>query len=155
MDREQHLRVRINKMTYTSTEKGYIIILTRGEKLIETLTSLCENENIHSGVFQAIGAIENPELGYYNIDTKEYKWQSMSKMLEIVSLTGNVSLVDSKPFLHIHCVLSDDEFKTVGGHLKEGAVGATCEIYLTNFGIDIKREFDEEVGLKLLSISKD
>jgi len=138
-------------MNYTSCDKGYIIRLSTGENIIDTLTKFCEEKNIHSGVFNGIGAIDNPELGYYYLDRKEYKWQKIEKMLEIVSLTGNISLVENKPFLHVHAVVSDDEFATYGGHLKEGKVGASCEIYLTNFGIDIEREFDEETGLKLLS----
>lgn len=138
-------------MQYTSTDKGYIIRLVRGEKIVNTLTSFCEKENIHSGVFHGIGAVETPELGYYNLDTKEYKWQQIEKMLEIVSLTGNVALVENKPFIHAHVVVSDDEFIAYGGHLKEGTVGASCEIYLTDFGIDIKREFDEVTGLKLIT----
>lgn len=141
-------------MTYSKTDKGYIIRLIRGEKIIETLTQFCKKENIHAGVFHGIGAVENPELGYYHLDTKEYEFRTIEKMLEIVSLTGNVALVDDEPFLHIHTVVSDDTFTTYGGHLKEGTVGATCEVYLTNFGIDIEREFDEETGLKLLSLNK-
>lgn len=140
-------------MTYSKTDKGYIIRLIRGEKIIETLTQFCRKENIHTGVFHGIGAVENPELGYYYLDRKEYKWQRIEKMLEIVSLTGNVALVDDEPFLHIHTVVSDDTFTTYGGHLKEGTVGATCEVYLTNFGIDIEREFDEETGLKLITLN--
>ncbi len=138
-------------MTYLSTDKGYIIRLFRGEKIIESLTQFCEDQNIHSGLFHGIGAIENPELGYYHLDRKEYEFRTIEKMLEIVSLTGNVALVDGKPFLHIHTVVSDETFQTYGGHLKEGIVGATCEIYLTDFEIDIKREFDEKTGLKLLT----
>jgi len=138
-------------MTYTSTDKGYIIILTRGEKLIETLTSFCQKENINLGVFNGIGACVDPELGYYNLEIKEYKWQIIEKEVEIVSLTGNVSLVHNSPFLHIHTVVSDDSFDTYGGHLKEAKVGATCEIFLRILDGKIVRNFDSEVGLKLLN----
>ncbi len=142
-------------MKYTSSEKGYILRLSKGEKIIETLTQFCEDQNIHSGLFHGIGAVENPELGYYHLDRKEYEFRTIEKMLEIVSLTGNVALVDGEPFLHIHTVVSDNTFQTYGGHLKEGTVGATCEIYLTNFGIDIERKFDESTGLKLLSCNQE
>lgn len=141
-------------MQFTTTNKGYVIRLNKGEKIVETLTSFCERESIHSGVFHGIGATQNPEIGYYHLDKKEYEWRQIEKMLEIVSLTGNVALVDNKPFLHIHTVLSDSNFQTYGGHLKEATVGASCEIYLTNFETDIERVFDEDTGLKLLSCNE-
>lgn len=137
-------------MQYTKTPQGYLLRLSKGEKLAERLTAFCTEKHITSGFFQAIGALSHAELGYYNLEKKEYVWKTMEGDRELVSLTGNVSLVDNNPFVHMHTVLSDENFSCIGGHLKEGIVGATCEVNIIDLQKEIHREFDEEVGLKLL-----
>lgn len=137
-------------MQVRKTDKGYIIRLLTGEKLIETLTTFCTEQKIYSGIFQAIGAVAHAEIGYYHLTEKSYQWKELDEDLEIVNMTGNVALVEGNPFLHIHTILSDAELHCYGGHLKEAKVGATCEIYLTDFQTDISRIYDETTGLKLL-----
>ncbi len=69
-------------------------------------------------------------------------------------MTGNIALVDGKPFIHAHAVLSamDDALSCVGAHIKEAEVAVTLEVYLTPFASACTREYDEETGLKLLKI---
>src|SRR4029079_9246490 len=95
---------------FIKTDKHYIIRLGKGEKLIEQLTRFCEDNGIHSGFIQGLGGTLSAEIGYYVLEKKEYTFKKIEKLCEIVSLTGNVALVDQKPFLHIHTVLSDENF---------------------------------------------
>jgi predicted DNA-binding protein with PD1-like motif len=139
-------------MKFQKSEGTFIIRLEKGEKIIETLTSFCEKKGIKSGMFHAIGAVLTAELGFYDLGKKEYQFKKFEDLHEIISLTGNVSLVEEKPFLHVHCVLSDKNYNCHGGHLKEGEVGATCEVCLIPSGSKIEREYDQEVGLKLLKL---
>lgn len=138
-------------MEFKQTSKGYVIRLVRGEKIISELKQFCQKKNISSGIFFGIGAVEEATLGFYHLSTKTYEFRHLSQALEIVSLTGNVSIVDNEPFLHIHGVFSDSNLFCLGGHLEEGNVGPTCEIYLIDFEDTIERVFDEEIGMKLLS----
>ncbi|MEK7571238.1 MAG: PPC domain-containing DNA-binding protein [Patescibacteria group bacterium] len=138
-------------MQYQKTEKDYFIRLMMGENLVEKLTTFCVEKGINTGVLQGIGTASQVEIGAYNLKEKAYHWKVFNKNLEIVSLTGNVSLVDDKPFLHMHTVLSDENYACFGGHLKEAIVGPTCEIFLTNLETAISREYDESTGLKLLA----
>jgi len=137
-------------MVFRKTENGYIIRLIKDEKIVEALTDFCAKENTRSGVFYGIGAVQEAELGFYYLNKKEYKFKKLDRPQEIVSLTGNVALIENKPFLHIHTVLANDDFVCSGGHLKEAVVGATCEIYLFTFKDAMERVFDKEIGLKLL-----
>ena len=138
-------------MQFTKTEKGYFIRLLKGENLVEKLTAFCAQQQIHAGIFSAIGSVAKAELGYFNPEKKEFSFTIFDQPLEIVSLSGNVSLVADKPFLHIHAVFSDDKLTCHGGHLKEAVVGPTCEFFLTNFDATISREYDKSTGLMLLA----
>jgi len=137
-------------MNFRKTEKGYILRLFKGERIAEKITDFCVKESVHSGVFYGIGAVLEAELAFYSLAKKKYIFKKLEKPQEIVSLTGNIALVENKPFLHIHAVLANDDFICSGGHLKEAVVGATGEIYLFSLKDAIERIFDEEIGLKLL-----
>jgi len=138
-------------MRFKKTDKGYILRLFKSENLIEELTNFCNNNHIHSGMFHGIGAVLGAELGSYDLVKKEYRFKKLNKPLELISLTGNIALVDRKSFLHVHAVLSDENLTCFGGHLKKAFIGATCEVYLFDFETDIERFYDKEIGLKLLN----
>ena len=139
-------------MTFRKTEKGYIIRIFRGEKVIETLTKFCERENIKGAYFHGLGAVEESEFGYYDLSKKEYFFKKYEEMMEVVSMTGNVSLLEGKTTLHVHAVFSDTENNTLGGHIKEATVGVTIEVHLTDYGESLERKFDPEIGLNLLEL---
>tara|TARA_Y100000310_G_scaffold18735_2_gene18364 strand:- start:8453 stop:8872 length:420 start_codon:yes stop_codon:yes gene_type:complete len=129
-----------------------LIRLEKGEKIIETLTKFCKDNNINSGYLFAIGAISKAELAHYNLDNKEYSSKTFNEQLEVCSLTGNIAYVEKELFLHIHIVLADNKMQTYAGHLKEGVVSATLEVILTLWDEKIERKHSEEIGLNLLEI---
>ena len=49
-------------------------------------------------------------------------------------------------------MLSDEEIRAFGGHLKEATVSVTAEIILRTVNGKIKREKDIETGLNLWSL---
>lgn len=137
-------------MKSKTLENGYLIRLEKGERIIETLTVFCQRMSIDSGVISGIGGASDITLGYYDLTTKKYAWRNFEKIYEIVSMTGNLSIVNDIPFFHIHMVISDDNFQSFGGHLKEATVGATCELVIQQVNMPLTRSFDNEIGLKLL-----
>lgn len=144
----------IVNMTFSKDNNSYILRLFKGEKIIETLLSFCKSEAISAGSISAIGGASDITLGYFSLETHEYAWKDFPEVHEIVSLTGNVSLVDGEPFIHAHIVISNKEFQAFGGHLKEATVAATLEVVISPNEINLSREMDAEIGLKLLKFSR-
>jgi len=144
----------MNNMEVRDVETGFVIKIAKGEKVLATLTDFCARRGIKGGALHAIGAIKNIELGYYSVAKREYFFKLLPEDREVASMTGNIALVDGKPFIHAHGVFTamDDSMGAVGGHLKEAEVAATLEVYLTPFAVPFERKFDEETGLKLLDI---
>ena len=141
-------------MKVRDVETGFVIKLERGEKVLATLINFCEKRGITGGVLHAIGAVKNTEIGYYNLEKREYFFKLIPEDREVASMTGNIALVDGKPFVHAHAVLSsmDDTLSCIGAHIKEAEVAVTLEVYLTPFPVTFERKYDEDTGLKLLSI---
>lgn len=141
-------------MKHLTTDTGIIVKLERGEELIASLTAWCEREGIQNAVFQGIGAVEAVEIGYYDLASKTYVFKSEPAIFEVASMQGNVALVEGKPFIHAHAVLSrcDESLACIGAHIKSARVAVTLEIYLTPLSTNIGRKLDEPIGLKLLDL---
>jgi len=141
-------------MKTRDVERGYVLALERGEECIATLTDFCQRRGIHAAVFQGIGALERVEVGYYDLTRREYYFRSEDGVYEVASMQGNVALVDGRPFVHAHAVLSrcDETLACIGAHLKVGYVAVTLEVFMTPLDTTIERRFDEGVGLMLLHL---
>jgi len=141
-------------MTYKKTNNGYIIRLFQNEKIIESLTAFCIENDIESGQLEGLGAVSSATMGYYDLKQKQYHFTTYDEVIyELISMTGNVALVDSKPFLHIHAAIAGQDLNVLGGHVQEMTVGVTVEVFLTVNDGSITRELDEGIGLKLMQLS--
>lgn len=130
----------------------YVIRLDRGDNIIEKLTAFAIENNIASGKVQGIGAVDWVKLGFFMYHNKEYIYKEYNEPLEVVSLIGNISYVDEKPFWHIHGVFSNRDMNTVGGHLVEGRVSLTLELSVQISDTRIERKINNDIGLRLLDI---
>jgi len=129
----------------------FIIRLEKGEEIITTLSKFLSKKKISSAFFSGIGAVEKAVIGFYDLNEKKYFWREFMEC-EVVSLSGNVSILDDRPFIHSHVVLSDISYNCFGGHLREATAGATLEIKLEMLDGKIARKFDTVTGLNLLDL---
>ena len=83
------------------------------------------------------------------LNKKDYMKKRFSGEYELTSLTGNVSFLNEKYFVHTHITICDNNFKSFGGHLFDAKVSATGEFKITLFDDKINREFSEKIGLNL------
>ena len=140
-------------MKFKKLNSGYILKLEKGEEIIETLAKFCGDNNIKSGSIAGIGGTDNATLKYYDREKKEYIPKNFSgKDYEIVSLLGNISLIDGKAFAHIHITLGDVDYNTFGGHLGSAVVSITCEMTISMTGGILNRKLDDEFKLNFLDI---
>lgn len=133
-------------------DNRYVVRLERGEDVIVALSRFAEESGIRSGCVQGIGAVENVELGYFNRDTREYQKIRFDGEYELITLMGNYTLVDDKPFLHAHVIISDEACKAFAGHLFSGEIAVTGEFFITPISYEITREYDDATGLNLMKL---
>lgn len=131
-------------------ERAYMGRLSYGEDLLMSLKQECEVLDVKSGWINAMGALQNATLAYYDQDQRKYRSYFIEKAMEIVSLTGNVSEKEGHTFIHAHAVLSDADGNTVAGHVLEGCEIFACEMTLHAYGAKpFQRVYDEQTGLFL------
>jgi len=128
-----------------------LLVLKRGEELHSVLAAYAREAGLESAWVSGLGGAGEATLGYYSLESKSYQWTKFDGPLEILSLTGNLSMTDGEPFWHVHGSLSDTKLQAVGGHVKELIVGPTCELLITPLQLPLTRLFDDETGMKLIS----
>ena len=141
-------------MKEKDVELGFILKIEKGDEVISSITDFCTRRGIRGAIFQGIGAVDNFEVGYYDSERREYFFKKVQGTHEVASMTGNVALVDDKPFVHAHAVLSkcDESCAAIGGHIKNAIAAVTLEVFLTSLPTPLTRAMDESIGLKLRNI---
>lgn len=126
---------------------NYLVRLDLNEEITESLTHFLKNEGIQFGAIRGIGAARDVELGYLDMNTKQYLRKPIADELEILSLSGNITVKEGNPFLHMHGVFSDREFRVHGGHFFRGIISCTGEFTLTLTGkSNISRRARPDLG---------
>lgn len=129
--------------------KEHTFRLVRNEDLLEEINYYVQKHHIEAGVIACgVGCLLKTRIRQADgvtvyEDTNNY---------EIVSLHGTVGMTGS----HIHISLSDNELKTIGGHLMNGClVNTTAEIIIFELSsVAFRRKYDELTGYKELVIEE-
>ena len=123
--------------------------LAKGDNINKMFESFAEVKGVGCAWLNGIGALENPEIGYYSLEDKAYHRKIFKGEYELTSLIGNITLKEGKPFSHTHITFSDTEFRVFGGHLFNANITAAGE-FIMQFGSDeINRKMNAEIGLPL------
>ena len=139
-------------MEYRKFDGKYYVRLDPGDELIETLTGLCEKEKLTIAEIYGIGGCSAARVGVFDTDAKVYREQEVNTLLELVSLTGNLTAYDNKPYLHLHALFAyqeGDALCTLAGHLLYAMIGLTGEIVITPAVGNITRRYIEELGIRI------
>lgn len=134
---------------------GYndIIRLDRGERLSDALEQFATQTKCQGAWLSGVGGASEIELGFYRLDSKSYQWKTFSNLHEVVNLSGNLAIGDDgQPAFHLHGVFSDENYQTVGGHVKDFVAGGTVELFVHRTYKPLGRKLDPEVGLKTLDL---
>ena len=128
----------------------WLVRLDVGDEIVASLVKFASEENVISASFSGLGAVGGLKYGYFNINDREYKVAEESISLEIVNLTGNLARIDGEPIVHAHISVGFPDMSVRGGHLVEGIISITGEIFIRTYDADIYRAEEELFGLKLI-----
>lgn len=127
--------------------RTYITRFKNGEDIKLSLTKCVETYQIKAGIIlTCVGSLEAIAIRLANAS----KTIHMQGLFEIVSLVGTLS----QDGLHLHICVSDENGKTIGGHLMNGSiVFTTAEIILGDLeDVVFRRTLDHNTHFKELLI---
>jgi predicted DNA-binding protein with PD1-like motif len=149
----------IDRYIVRSGQPGRVVVarVKPGSDLLSSLQKIAAEEGITSGVIvSGVGLLKQARLRNCKSLPEEYPitdtnrtFLSFERPLEILSISGNVTLAEGEPLVHAHLTLSSvkgDEITIIGGHLIEGCVifGFSEFAILELEGIEMAKRFDEE-----------
>jgi predicted DNA-binding protein with PD1-like motif len=128
-----------------------------GSDLLRSLQKVAAEEGVTSGIIlSGVGLLKQARLRNCKSLPKKYPitdanrtFLSFEKPLEILSISGNVTLAERELVVHAHLTLSSvegEEITVIGGHLIEGCVvfGFSEFVIMELEGIEMAKRFDEE-----------
>ena len=132
--------------------RTFLLVFDAGDEVMRELLKFAREYGVAGGHFTATGAFERATVAFFDLEKKEYERIEIGEQVEVVSLVGNVSLYEEGPKLHAHVVLCKSDGTAHGGHLLEGQVRPTLEMFLTESGTQIERRLDEATNLPLIDL---
>lgn len=133
--------------------RSFALVFDTGDDALAELQQFCEREHVYTARMYGIGGFRSVRLGYYDMEAKRYEPIDVDEQVELVSFIGNVTLYDSKPRLHAHCVISHRDGHCTGGHLLNGTVRPTLELFVEELPSRLHRVDRPDVGIPLIDIS--
>jgi predicted DNA-binding protein with PD1-like motif len=114
-------------------ERRFTGRLPHGSDLLASLTGFCEQNHIQHGGVRALGALSRAVVAFYDQKEQVYHEVAFDDEVELLTLAGNVSLKDGRPFVHAHVVLADRTGRAFGGHLVNGCTVFACEFAVSEW----------------------
>ena len=122
-----------------------------GSLLPEALVELAVAHEWNSAICNGIGGVSEVKLAYYDLPKREYLSIAVEGIVELVSLHGNLTELDGRPFWHLHAIVADRTGRTFGGHLMSCKVALTVELSVWSMEKKYTRTLEESTGLRLLN----
>lgn len=138
-------------MDYRKYDDTVYIRMDKGDEIIGSILNVCRKEQISSATFSGIGGCSEAQIQTFLPESGTFETETISGMLELVSLMGNVISDDQEePYLHAHGLFSykdGDKHCVSAGHIRSIIVLYTAEIELRPVkGGTIRKMFNEETG---------
>ena len=140
--------------TYKQIGNKYVVSIQNRAEIVKALSAFCEEQGIMSGTIDGIGAIDELTLRFFNPKTKLYEDKSYREQMEIANLTGNISLMDGKTYLHLHVTVGRSDYSALAGHLLAATLNGAGEFVVEDFGTSVTRVYVPEIGLNCYKLDK-
>ena len=136
--------------TFKLSTHDWLVRLDAGEEIMTSLAEFAHAGGITAASFTGIGAVGELKYGYFDISKKQYAVAEEKISLEIVSLVGNIARMDDEPIVHAHISVGFPDMSVRGGHLVQGVISVTAEIFVRTYKAEVKRAKDKFSGLNLI-----
>jgi len=130
--------------------KTYAVILDEGEEVMESLSGFMREQQLRGSQFSGIGAFAEVMVGHFNLEKRGYKRIPIPQQVEVLSLTGHVTMQGDEPRLHAQVVVGKSDGTAHGGHLLAARARPGLEVVFVESASYLRRRYDPSRGLVLL-----
>lgn len=134
-------------MEYRVFEDHLLVRLDKGDEIAKSLSEVARKEGLTLASISGIGATDDFEVGVFDLERSDYERYRFTGNHEILALVGSLTTKEGEPYLHLHITCAGEGGKVVGGHLFEGRISLTAEIFLQKAAGRAERLRDESLGI--------
>jgi len=145
--------MRVRLLSENGGVKSYAIILAKGDEVMSGLTDFARQNKVASASFTAIGAFSHATVAWFDDARKEFRLIPIKQQVELVSMIGDIALVNDQPAVHTHVALASSDGTVRGGHVINAFVFPTLELFMTVYPTALHKQLDDATGLKLIDPS--
>ena len=92
--------------THKNTDNYFVLNIDNHQEVVAALTAFCEEQGVHCGMIEGIGAVSTATLRFLDPATKKYVDRTFDEQMEIASLIGNISEKEgSDPVITVETVI--------------------------------------------------
>jgi predicted DNA-binding protein with PD1-like motif len=142
--------MKVRLLSENGGAKNYAIILAKGDEVMSGLTDFARQNKVTSASFTAIGAFSHATVAWFDDGRKEFKLIPIEQQVELVSMIGDIALVNDQPAVHTHVAVASSDGTVRGGHVINAFVFPTLELFMTVYPTPLHKESDKATGLKLI-----
>lgn len=140
-------------LTEQGGQRTFVLVFATGDEVMRELKQFAQAQHLSASRFSGIGAFAKATLGYFDWDKKQYLQISVDEQVELLAINGDIALGDQGPVVHAHVVIGARDGAARGGHLVEGQVRPTLEMFLTEMPAQLRRKHDPQSGLALIELA--
>jgi uncharacterized protein len=130
--------------------RTFLIVCETADEAMTTLASFASRERLAASHFTGVGAFARAVVAYFEWPAKRYRHIAIDEQVEVLSISGDITLEKDEPKVHAHVVLGKADASAHGGHLIEGHVRPTLEVVVVESPRFLQRRFDPASGLALI-----
>ena len=142
--------MKVRLLSENGGAKNYAIILAKGDEVMSGLTDFARQNKVTSASFTAIGAFSHATVAWFDDGRKEFKLIPIEQQVELVSMIGDIALVNDQPAVHTHVAVASSDGTVRGGHVINAFVFPTLELFMTVYPTPLHKQSDKATGLKLI-----
>jgi uncharacterized protein len=142
--------MKVKLLNENGGQRDFAVIFHPGDEFFAGLTEFANEYHVQSAHLTAVGGLHDAHLAWYDESRKAYRVIPVDQQSEVDSLVGDIALLNGKPSVHMHCVVSLEDGTTRGGHVLGGHVSPLLEVWVTVDSTPLLKKFDEKTGLNLM-----
>ncbi len=128
------------------------LVFDVGDDVLARLLDFARRSRVAAARFSGIGGFSDVVLGYFDIETRQYRRIPVDEQVEVVSLNGDIALRGDEPMVHAHVVVGRSDGTVRAGHLLAAHVRPTLELVVVASPAHLRRRIDARTGLPLLDL---
>ncbi|MFH0817723.1 MAG: PPC domain-containing DNA-binding protein [Candidatus Micrarchaeota archaeon] len=138
----------------SAIKRALVLRLEKGEEVVNSIERACIEHGINAGLVFGIGALSECTLyASASANHLEPNALELKEPLEIASASGNITLKEGKPYLHLHATLGRADHLALAGHLKRGVISLTGEFFILESAGPLLRKRDESLKMDLIDLN--